>query len=1289
MVTLLLVCLGVRADEKLVFEQHFESMIEDPTAVGYFEFINSEEGDERTLEDGALKFINDPGTLDKTARWQRAVKFRNLPLKEGIYRLSFKLKGDKTYKDEGEADVNCKFSALLLQGEDNADIDLKDFAGNEQRLEGEDLNPNEYVSYSRKIIFASEQQQKEAYTKGELADKFFMSLSVYNPGTFFIKDVVLTETDAVETAEFGISAIKIKFCGGTNIAAMADASPTGSVVFDDLSYASVTIDGTPAKIESIEYRSDGCLYIFTDPLESPMFEGNVVSVSFTNPTDDKQIKFNGKIESEASIFNFENVGPTYALALDEVLSNLWLAPELVSSYPKNSSFAIDPQLSEFSFKFDRKVWTKGEGEEAIVAVLDRDGVESNLVLKEDQEEYTDSVVFVRTDNGTLAKKNKISVTGVLSEKGMFKYDPYVVSFEAGKPKIAKEIYTPTQTIDFTKDNTNTVPKGWTLVCDYVSPEDPGETRTSGSSQGSGSRLIFPESFYVRTGKASSITTATFGDIEGYPVTLPVGDLRIQFKATGYKGAGQKVVCELLDATGESVLATEEHYMEAITPDGKQVDKDNTDVITLAYKNDEEKNAIIRYTVYQGSAMTETMLNAVIVNTYEKTEGDVADDKYLIKETFAKWSGTTPAEGSGWIMYDGGTIAPTSGGSRVLANGGKQIPQAYFCRNFGGNMTDNPGTYMTYGEAASGQTLTLAKGIEYEMKYYAATWNDDGGEIGGFSQAAYAIIDPNGNVVSTATKNISKEANAHNNPGTVFDADEFTYKFTPSVTGDYILKFWGSYCTLACGNITFVQPGSRAVRFFAQLDATVEAAKAVLAEAEDPKFDGTTKTALINVVAKYEDQDKITMTTEEEFNAAIAEVTALTKAMKRRLEYLPRFADAYEAALGQYLEATNTKYEKLEQYKTLEDVVNTFDGVNPSELEDDVLVEAVTTMENTSTLFKNMMNTCVNLLTNQIVKLAAQLVSYDESGSEYVLAAGNAITDDQEMASEIKLRLTKAIYDLCAAGDPFVKEEVIEDVPYKYPVEIDATNYIQNANFYSTGGYPAKETDFPGWTINVLKGEIGATFGTASWGGTPATATNPVVDAAIKTGWGTHEHDAQQLIEDLPIVTFDVSIIVGEDGGTPHEAYAYIGEGEDKITAPYDGEKPNPGEGETNTFSRDTSKPREFKGIAGNRTGELGFTGSILLGAHPIANGGFTRTDNATLTMTGKVEGFPYADAAAYLAGKITEIEEVQQSKEPAEAPVKVVYYDLNGAPTSAPQGIAIMVATYANGYMKVSKVVVK
>ena len=334
MVTLLLVCLGVRADNDVVFEQHFESeQTAASTDVGFYEYINSMTGDTRTVEDGALKIFNDPATLCKTERWQRAVKFRNLPLKEGnTYRLSFKLKGSKTYND-GETDVNCKLSSLLMQGEDNADISLFDFDGKEQRLEAEGFNPDEFVSYTKTIVFASEEKQKEEYAKqdkGELADKFFLTLSIYNPGTFFLKDVVLSKVGAVQSAEFGaMGAIKVDFGKNTNIAAMAAAAPKGLVIFgdNDLQYASAKVNGEDAEIEAVEYHSDGCLYIF---LVDPVDETDNVVINFTNPTDGKQIKYIGK-ETESSVFDIVDYEATYNSALDDVLSFLYLSPELISS----------------------------------------------------------------------------------------------------------------------------------------------------------------------------------------------------------------------------------------------------------------------------------------------------------------------------------------------------------------------------------------------------------------------------------------------------------------------------------------------------------------------------------------------------------------------------------------------------------------------------------------------------------------------------------------------------------------------------------------------------------------------------------------------------------------------------------------------------------------------------------------------------------------------------------------------------------------------------------------------
>ena len=561
MVTLLLCCLGVRAQGNVVFEEHFATEPTDPSAVGYYEFINNMPGDERTLENGALKITNDLGTLCKTERWQRAVKFRNLPLKEGIYRLDFKLKGSKTYND-GESDVNCKFSTLLMQGEDNADISLLDFAGNEQRLEGEDFNEDEYVSYSKKFIFASEQQQKEKYAeqgKGELADKYFLTLSVYNPGTFFLKDVVLSETNAVQSIEFGVAAIKVNFGSNTNIADLAKADEKGMVCFTDLSYATILIDGEPAEVEAIEYHSDGCLYIFaTEDFE--MDEESEVVVSFTNPEDENQIKFNSSIESAASMFNFTAENATYDEALDDVLSYLWLAPALKSSYPAKNSFAIDPQLGEFTFTFDRPVQT------AIAqAVLNCDGAEVNLTVKPGQEALSETVIFVRNDNGVLGKRNTISLTNIKSKQGKFLTGGYVINFEAGKPNVAKEIITPIKQIDFNSDTDGTIPLGWTLYNDIHKNAETGDeectdVRKSGTSQDSGPRLMgyglgdFNELFYVRCYQLR--TEAKYGDLENYTVTLPKGELRIDFLTSGFAdAAGQSIKCEVLNADGSEVLAS--------------------------------------------------------------------------------------------------------------------------------------------------------------------------------------------------------------------------------------------------------------------------------------------------------------------------------------------------------------------------------------------------------------------------------------------------------------------------------------------------------------------------------------------------------------------------------------------------------------------------------------------------------------------------------------------------------------------------------------------------------------
>ena len=661
MVTLLLCCLGVRAQGKVVFEEHFVAEPTDPSAVGFYEFVNNEEGDERTIDagEGALFIFNGDGTLDENSWWRRAIKFRNLDLSEGkIYRLEFGLKGSNRYEDgthEGDARPRCKASVQLLQGEDDADISLLDYNGAEQRGEFQYFSEDEYGKYTQNFYFASEALQKEKYAekgKGELADKYFLSLSVFNPGMFYLKDVVLKEVNAVQSAEYGDFAIKVNYGDNTNIADLARADEKGLVCFDDLGYATVKAGNEVMEVEAIEYHADGCLYIFTvDELPT---EGGVV-VSFTNPTDDKQIKFKGSVESSASVFDFENEEATFKEALVGVLSYLYQAPEMKSSFPQDRAFAIDKALSEFTFTFDRPVSI-----EKAKAILERDGEEMELVVKDGQNQYTDTLVFVRTDNGLLGRNNKITLSSIFSEQEIEKTEGYVVTFEAGKPQIAKETITPIQIIDFSNDQVNTIPVGWTLRNDINDDNPEGELRPAGSSQGSGPRLFhyelgdYKNVFYVRSNVGADKhgkTTATYGDLEGFEVTIPAGMLHIDFLASGYKAAGQKILCEVLDATGENVLASLEKTTNEVTPDGGPAAQEK---FTVEYNNPAEQKVIFRYTVF-GDGMKETMLSGVIVNTYEKTEGETPDDQTIFADATYGGAGNnrSPKAESGWELWQTG------------------------------------------------------------------------------------------------------------------------------------------------------------------------------------------------------------------------------------------------------------------------------------------------------------------------------------------------------------------------------------------------------------------------------------------------------------------------------------------------------------------------------------------------------------------------------------------------------------------------------------------------------------
>lgn len=1258
---------GLVTQAQQVFQEPFDAeQTKAASDVAFYEFINQEEGDDWKISDGGFKgkalFLNnDAGTPNDNATWRRAVKFRNLPLQEGkSYRLTYYLKGSVS---------SAKARVSLMQGVENADIPVGSQA---------DITNigSEFTKYSHVYYFKSKAEQdaeydkqcasKEAYNAAN-KDKYFASFNIYNPGEFFLDEVTLEEA-VIAGASYNGDVICVDLGHPTNASTLAAQKASGNYLLDN-STATVTVNGKAVDILTVELRKDGKLYIF---LADAVNSGEV-KVTFKNP--DSLIKCNDGFEltefTETAELNseFNKDG--------EIYSDIYTEPALESVTPLDGSFALESKdLKTITLTFDKKVFAKGE---SVPKATLSTGAE--LTLKTTDE--TSNTLTFEYNGPELAKGTySIKVENIVSDQSTPAND-IVLTYEIGKINLAKTEYT--EIVDKTvADCENVVPLGWKL---YNGAEDIRENGTEYSSGPRGFNFTgstVPAAMYFRSGLGNSeIGSAEITE----PVTIPAGEVEFRAYYAAWKNPGFKLKITLTDEAGNEVIAKEVETLA--NANGNRTLK--FDEYIYRFKSNGGKYNYKIETVDAG-VDHEALCGGFKVFTYKESAGDKVESEVVLNETFASCGGNMPAEGSGWIVYENNNPLAAgsgrSGTSGILNLGTGGMAAAFFARECGTN--DAANMRITYGEQEGGPKLELKQGT-YEISYKTATWNDEGGNANGTSKVFLQIIDAaTGEPVLTKEHVNSTAANYKNgaNANPNVEADKVSFSFTTD-GGTFILKAWGTQNTV-WGDVKIEKPGSKAAKYYQNLAEAVELAKQEAALAVDEKYNGKTKDALNGAIAKYDVADP-KMHTDKEFDAAVKELEALVKQSKGRRANIDKYPTSLESLQKAIDEAKETKYANIPEVADAEKYYNENKDVDYVKLDDAALAKAVEVLDNKANLTSNMVKTCLPLVTKQITDLAAAIVALDEASAndETVLAAGNVTTDDQKLVAKLKYIYTSKLYKKIATENPFKTKDA--DTGDEVDVTIPASFLIQNANFYSTGtvnngDVAAKETDFPGWTIEKTTGNISAVWGTAQWCGEPASATKPVVDAAVKSPWGTSEYDAKQLIEDIPVGKYNVSIIVGEDGGgeTRAESYAYLGEGDAQIKNVYEGEEPD-AEGKV-SYSRDTQRAREFNDIVTKADGNGGNFGSILLGAHVSVNGGFGRIDNATLTITGKADNFDYAKAAAAIDQLLaTSVESVEAA--PAGEPTSVKYYTVDGKQTLNPQGITIKVESWANGYMKVSKVV--
>lgn len=1187
---------------------------------------------------------------------------------------------------ENNAETKSKMSVALMQGGEDADIPLLDAKGNEFRYELSYFNPDQYEKYTRMFYFASAQLQKDTYAeknpdKEPLADKWFATFNVYNPGDYYLDEVDLSESP-IAAVNFAYEAIRVDFGYATNIKDLVKQNPLGRVIMPE-GCASVKLNGADVPVAAVELQSDGFMYIFLDGVSFENPETDKVEIAFKNPADESyQVKYAGTLAPEGAVPDFTDNTGEYLEEVGKATSWAYSEPALVSTLPVDGSFALDETLDEVSFTFDKPVKTTTAYGDPLKVKLN--GSE-DLVLKTTDEsgEGVTTLTFGRQDGKAFTKGNySITLEGIASTKDIEAYKTFALNFETGTVNLSETIYTLESDQKTQLDAEGGIPTGWTLTVK-------GEVYSGSGSRGflySNSNV--QSAVYMRDweGKPVVLTSS--------PVTIPAGNMELRAFTAGW-GATGALKMTLKNSNGETVLS--EDISVSTSLEKNRQGKFQIDPFRFTSDGGE-----YTYAIELADGSNELLAAGFEVYSYTETEGDKAETEVIAKGDFASTGNDcAPAHGTGWKIYRadgrmrdpgancswGGDDWTGGGGPRVKTLGNKNLNGAGIylgggCYATYGEylvQTNHDGEVLTEGATTPEKTLDL-KNARYQITYHIIGWkvptNTYNVTLDIFKQEDGIAGSP----VYTRVDNVSGTVDSGNS--STDEAKKIQFLWNAPAEGKYILKFTAGgegEGEAVVGNVTVESTASLAIQYAQLMSKALEPAKEELALAnEKDEYKGATREELAQTIQDY---TKPAFHTVAEYDAAFANLEALIKKSQTRRSNIDAYPTSLQALVDGLEAARGTKYENLELFTTVENTYNQYKDADYIAMNDEELGKAVSEMGNSGELLKNMVNTCVPLLTQQVADLAAAIVALDPNmeTNEQVIAAGNALSDDQELVSKLKMRYAANLYNIIAnGGDPFhtIYDGDLEEVE----TPIAASFLIQNPKFYTTaqvinGKTAAKVTDFPGWTIEQTKGQITSVFAT-TWGEKFATEVKPIEDCAVKTGWGEHEYDVKQVITQLPVFNYSASIKIGEDGGDPHGCYAYCGESQLVY------------EGEDGTYSRDNNKPanlKEFTGVA--PVYEEGATlGSITLGAHMTIYGGFGNVDDATLTITGILEGFDYAAAAQKLEEEITAVDNVQM---PEGEPVSVSYYDLSGKKVSRPNGITIKVDTYKNGFMKVSKVLVK
>jgi len=383
--------------------------------------------------------------------WDRGFKIANLPIKENTpYRVSFWVKANSSYLDENGNDTPTKITSWLSQGVENFDKSICTENGTNFGLNAVEIGTDEWRHMSYVVYYANtdalmkvvdtqswvgnavfpEQfggdgaKTYKEFFGGKLPEKYFFIANMNNPTLYNLDDIVIEEGVTVQEVTFNSEAIKVNFGYDTNIADLAKAKKA-SVLLDTKS-VTVTRNGEPVEVESVECQEDGFMYIFF-PEGVELDTEDKVQVSFT-PSAECPVMYKGDkrpsadATTEMQILGFANETCYYDENIDALPSN-WSPATIKSSTPDDGSFDLEG-LTEVSITYNKPLDIKNT-----TATLFRGKSQTELTeisLSEDK-----CTITVKLPSNMADGKYRLVLDGVMNEQGVDCEGEQSVTFSIG------------------------------------------------------------------------------------------------------------------------------------------------------------------------------------------------------------------------------------------------------------------------------------------------------------------------------------------------------------------------------------------------------------------------------------------------------------------------------------------------------------------------------------------------------------------------------------------------------------------------------------------------------------------------------------------------------------------------------------------------------------------------------------------------------------------------------------------------------------------------------------------